>query len=459
MKLRKVLCLILALTCVLGTLCIGAGAEVNATGVVETVEYEIVESFFDSYLFYAECLSGYFAEGNAPSMSTIYFILFSDVLNECEDYCVIPEDMYNFATYEIPEKIYEDMAARYFVKNEALIDTMRESSYYKTDKAEPYYYITVGGGLGDRLPSFELCGLATRNYDGCISVYGYLVEDWDDNSSDMIYSPDDDDVEGVDYVILGRNYYDYSTGDYVFSYKPWKLVGAVRSVISLNDSSGDVVLHSFEQINVSDIPSDEVLEVRAPEESVVSSFGGVAVIEKDTFAENTIIGGGYISDDESDGEFATAKTALAEYALLGDLYEITASNGDGTDVEPNKPFTVCFDIPFGFCEDVKIYRIAEDNAVTELSTEFVSEYRFVCAEIDTLGKYAVAGSLYGDANGDNDITLSDVTLMLKDAAGWNMDMNVKACDVNADGVVTLADVTLMLKYLAGWDVYFGVQTY
>lgn len=454
MKLKNILCLILALTCVLGTLCIGSGAEVNISSITESLEYEIIESYFDSYLFYAEFCSGYFSEGNAPSMDTVRNMLTSDVIIECDEYCVKPEDAYSLAVYEIPADIYESMAARYFVKNEALLVHMRGSSYYKTDKAEPYYRIEVGGGFGGVRPSLELCGLTVRESDGCILAYGYLVQDWVESADDFIlYSPDSDDIEGVDYITLGRNYYDES-GNIVFSYKPWKIVGAVRSAFSVNEEAVCIRLHSYEEISAIDLPPIPELDVTAPEEALCASFGGVAVIEKDTFAEGTVIGGEYVINDV---ELAAAGAALAGHGMLGGLFKIEASRPDGTPAEPKKPFTVCFDIPFGFCDDVKIYRLSDSNEVTELPTELIDGYLSVCTEINALGRYAVAGSLYGDANGDNDISLPDITLMLKYLASWGVDMNLKAGDVNADGDVSLPDITLMLKYLAGWDVYFGAQ--
>jgi len=60
--------------------------------------------------------------------------------------------------------------------------------------------------------------------------------------------------------------------------------------------------------------------------------------------------------------------------------------------------------------------------------------------------------MYGDANGDEKISLADVSLMLKHIAKWEgLEMNAEAANVNCDDKISLADVSLMLKYIAKWD--------
>ncbi len=63
--------------------------------------------------------------------------------------------------------------------------------------------------------------------------------------------------------------------------------------------------------------------------------------------------------------------------------------------------------------------------------------------------------IIGDINDDGDVSLADVTLLLKHLASWDVTINSIAADANADNAVNLADVTLLLKYLAGWDVTLG----
>lgn len=60
--------------------------------------------------------------------------------------------------------------------------------------------------------------------------------------------------------------------------------------------------------------------------------------------------------------------------------------------------------------------------------------------------------MYGDANDDGSINLSDVSLMLRHIAKWEgLEMNAEATDVNVDGSINLSDVSLTLKHIAGWE--------
>ncbi len=55
----------------------------------------------------------------------------------------------------------------------------------------------------------------------------------------------------------------------------------------------------------------------------------------------------------------------------------------------------------------------------------------------------------GDANGDNNVNISDATAILKSIAKWDITIDKTAADVNKDGTVNISDVTLILKYIAG----------
>ena len=64
-------------------------------------------------------------------------------------------------------------------------------------------------------------------------------------------------------------------------------------------------------------------------------------------------------------------------------------------------------------------------------------------------------TVMGDANGDGNVTLDDVTSFLQVIAGWTgVTIDDVAADVNADGKSDINDVTLILQKIAGWDVEF-----
>ena len=63
--------------------------------------------------------------------------------------------------------------------------------------------------------------------------------------------------------------------------------------------------------------------------------------------------------------------------------------------------------------------------------------------------------IYGDCNSDTKINMSDVLLLRKYLARWDVSINEDAADVNNDGRITMADVLLLRKYIARWDVVLG----
>ncbi len=63
--------------------------------------------------------------------------------------------------------------------------------------------------------------------------------------------------------------------------------------------------------------------------------------------------------------------------------------------------------------------------------------------------------LYGDANADGKVNVSDVTAVLKHIANWGNTIDTVAANANADLRVDLSDAVILLKKLAGWDVTLG----
>jgi len=71
--------------------------------------------------------------------------------------------------------------------------------------------------------------------------------------------------------------------------------------------------------------------------------------------------------------------------------------------------------------------------------------------------YDFAATMYGDANGDGKIALSDASLVLKHIAKWDVEIDEASGDANGDGKIALSDASLILKYIAKWDVVLGPQ--
>ncbi len=61
--------------------------------------------------------------------------------------------------------------------------------------------------------------------------------------------------------------------------------------------------------------------------------------------------------------------------------------------------------------------------------------------------------LYGDVNGDDDITMEDAILLRRALAGYStIEINKDWGDMDQDGEITSADVVILLQYLAGYCV-------
>ena len=67
---------------------------------------------------------------------------------------------------------------------------------------------------------------------------------------------------------------------------------------------------------------------------------------------------------------------------------------------------------------------------------------------------ALDATKLGDLNGDNDITVKDVTMLKQYLANWNVTVDAKLADVSGDGEVSVKDVTLLKQYIAKWNVVF-----
>ena len=60
----------------------------------------------------------------------------------------------------------------------------------------------------------------------------------------------------------------------------------------------------------------------------------------------------------------------------------------------------------------------------------------------------VGESVPGDVNGDGQINITDVILILRHIAGWNTTIDDDAADVNKDGRVTILDAVAVLRMIA-----------
>lgn len=66
--------------------------------------------------------------------------------------------------------------------------------------------------------------------------------------------------------------------------------------------------------------------------------------------------------------------------------------------------------------------------------------------------------IYGDCNGDGEVSISDSVLMAQYLAGWSLALDgvqLEAFDVDMNGEINISDAVLISQYLAGWSVILG----
>ena len=66
-------------------------------------------------------------------------------------------------------------------------------------------------------------------------------------------------------------------------------------------------------------------------------------------------------------------------------------------------------------------------------------------------------TVYGDANGDGELTAIDAMLLQQYIAGYEVTMNETSADANGDGEITAIDAMLLQQYIAGYDVTLGPE--
>ena len=67
-------------------------------------------------------------------------------------------------------------------------------------------------------------------------------------------------------------------------------------------------------------------------------------------------------------------------------------------------------------------------------------------------------SVKGDVNGDQMVSVTDVTLLVNIILGETDDYDEYAADLNGDGFISIADVTLLVNIILGGDYSFISDT-
>ena len=78
----------------------------------------------------------------------------------------------------------------------------------------------------------------------------------------------------------------------------------------------------------------------------------------------------------------------------------------------------------------------------------------VCGEVREVPEKPVE-IIYGDADGDGEITLLDANLLNQYLSDWEVTLDEAAADADGDGEITLLDANLLNQFLSDWDVTLG----
>ena len=88
-----------------------------------------------------------------------------------------------------------------------------------------------------------------------------------------------------------------------------------------------------------------------------------------------------------------------------------------------------------------------------------SEHKYdkddVCSECGEGKEKPPVDIIYGDADGDGEITLLDAGVLSQYLGGYEVDIDLVAADADGDGEVTLLDAGVLSQYLGGYDVTLG----
>ena len=109
-------------------------------------------------------------------------------------------------------------------------------------------------------------------------------------------------------------------------------------------------------------------------------------------------------------------------------------------------------------EDRRAYNAYDAYSRTGSGRRYEDEYDDTC---DTCGEWREVPEkpeetiVYGDADGDGEITTMDVIVLQQFTSGVEVTVDEVAADADGDGEITTMDVIVLQQYTSGWDVELG----
>ncbi|MBE6708761.1 MAG: hypothetical protein E7578_05920 [Ruminococcaceae bacterium] len=136
--------------------------------------------------------------------------------------------------------------------------------------------------------------------------------------------------------------------------------------------------------------------------------------------------------------------------LLDSVYQYTESDFTEIDIEKVEQNEKQLDI---YVKEKT--KDATDTAMEKVKDILDGKYSDIIQEYKVLYVYSDNHDSVireGDVNRDGKVNLTDVSLMLKYIAKWDVTIIYYIADINGDDKVNLNDVTLVLQKIAGWDM-------
>lgn len=495
---KRFIAMALTLCCILGCFTVSS----NAYELTEEDYCANFETVITSYLSYAECYEGYFAENTAPSDRLLYNYILNNAPMTFPEYCVAThEDEESYVEYyRIPGEILESFMGTLFTETPELIDALRALNIYEGGD-EPYYKLVVDYfdedfDYGDT-PEIEEISFygyePLENNEFLCYTYAVTTGEYDEDYNFIPYEPIYPAKEGVDYIYVLSSQMDYDTDTSTLfqstKYVPAKITGAIKSRLVLNGET--VTVSSYEEISLKEMRSADIpvtSEISATQLLYGLVLGAAIDIRRDTFEDtlNTEIITTNVNDENVYKYIADALGFDGYEENVLSVINVEARCGKKI-VQPRERVEISMTGTADYGEHLAICRIEPDGSVqvfdtvsTPMVENEIMSLSVYSAIVDGFNTFALVkipetkrcifdsketlsrieddiSFTIGDVNLDGDINAIDsFEFKLYLAKAKDIDLEKAKIDVNNDGKVQVKDLLAIDRYIAGLDDGYNI---
>ena len=390
---------------------------------------------------YAECGRCGHTETRDWVDATDGIVIFVDTTNA---------DSANEGTLENPFKLYTNAlnyADRSFDRTIVLMSMVAINANYTENKHTGHYTVTSSYGGESYNGGFDVNGTSHYLFGGDVTIENLTI---DIASTSVWRARYNRVVFGDGIVCTGKaasgfwvvggdqtaanekdngkgTYLEFRSGTY------FEIVGGHRSVTPQNAITGEINIY----------------------------FGGTATTEKILIASRDTTGGAPIGGAVLKIDGGTITTCVGATISLANGLEANTPKCDIT-VYITENFVVENSFTYavsGIFNGISLSNVRTANAATALTymgTASVQADWRVYGELASSGKINEAGcdefvsyGEVGDYDSDGSLTNSDVTLLVRYLAGW--DVKTKMADITSDSKINNRDAILLIQKIAGWE--------